>query len=829
VIAIEQLENAARVIGYRAEALIRDYLFADVLEEATPTRVAAVVGFTSTPPSYRSAAFAAVEGDGREPRDLAREVRALGAPLLFVVEGDRVGVWQVRSTEPPSLLDQVGVDDLVALFTRNEAQWRPDAIHRAKAVAPEPGRVQLDFVDAGLLIAIEGEIHSKLDRLLTETLDLVRNTRHGRDLDAPTLFRVVFRMLAAKVLQDRGHPHAATWNRSDLRSVLKGIEDYYRLGSLSTAINPLVPLLFAPAWAHLLRGINFSNISSDDLAFIYENTLVTEVARRRLGTHSTPSQLAEYVVRRLDLGRYDPQDLRIYEPFVGAGVFLVSALRNLRALLPADWTDEERHVFLVDRLAGDELDVFACEVATLSLILADYPNHNGWHIGQANLFEDGVLAARMATANVVVCNPPFQAFSTEERTLYPAAAASTHSKAIAALEAALDAEPYALGFVLPRSFLVEQQFERQRARIAELYADIELVKLPDRIFGASHTESAAIIARKRRDGDVGPARICCTEVAERDRHRFLKTGHVTVTREETRPFDVARTGELWIPSLAPVWHWCTSYPKLGELLSVTRGLEWNYAQDEAYSMVEKPGYRPGYARAEQLEQFTPPQPVWLDFCRDHIRCAAGHDWDGPKLVANAVRISRAGWCLATSLDTDAMLCSQQFFALRPRGDLPIATLKALVAVLNGPVVNAYIAVHSPKRGLRAEVVARAPLPPILPTSLGPLIDELTSLLRAPDEPQAALDALDLLDRIDAEVTGAYELPYRLERSLLDYFAGARRSLALPWQHWDDRYPGAGLSLSERVAQGPGASHNWAAAVFRPLPEPELALFRAYIG
>lgn len=829
MIGIDDLENAARAIGYRAEALIRDYPFADVLEEGNPTRVAAVVGFTSTPPSYRSAAFAAVSGEGRQPNDLARELRALGAPLLFVIEGDAVGVWQIRASGPPSRIDQAQVNDLTALFSRNEASWRPDAIHRAKAAAPEHGALQLDFVDAGLLIAIEGEIHVKLDRLLTETLDLVRKTRQGRDLDPPVLFRIVFRMLAAKVLQDRGHPRASTWSRDDLGSVLTGIEGYYRLGSLSETANPLLRPLFAPAWAHLRDGINFCNISSDDLAFVYENTLVTEIARKRLGTHSTPSQLAEYIVRRLDLGRHDPATLHIYEPFVGAGVFLVSALRNLRALLPADWSDETRHAFLVDRLSGDELDLFACEVATLSLILADYPNHNGWHIGKADLFESGALAKRMAAAEIIVCNPPFGAFTADERVTYPDIASATHSKAIAALDAALDAEPKALGFVLPRSFLVERQFAKQRARLAALYAEIELVKLPDRIFGASHTESAAVIARSRRDGDPRPAIVRSTEVAERDRHLFLKTGHVTVSREEERSLDEVRDGDLWIPPLTPVWHHCATFPKLGDMLSVRRGLEWNYPQDEAYSPVERPGFRLGYARAEQLTQFLPPEPVWLDFRRDHIRCAAGHDWAGPKLVANAVRISRAGWCFGVSLDTRAMLCSQQFFALRPCQALSLDMLKSLVAILNGPIVNAYISAHSPKRGLRAEVVARAPLPQVIPTTLAPLFDEFVTLLNEPPSPFASDRGLALLDRIDAAVVEAYELPYRLERDMLDYFTGARRAVAMGWQPWDERFPTAGLSLAERVAIGRGAWRNWAAEVFRPLPPSELALFRDYIG
>ena len=136
----------------------------------------------------------------------------------------------------------------------------------------------------------------------------------------------------------------------------------------------------------LRAAINFRNISSDSLAFVYENTLVTADTRKRFGTHSTPRQVAEYVVNKLNLGRFAPEDITIYEPFAGAGMFLVAALRHLRDLLPDTLTGEARHEFLVKRISGAELDSFACEVATLSLILADYPTANGWKIRASSCF-----------------------------------------------------------------------------------------------------------------------------------------------------------------------------------------------------------------------------------------------------------------------------------------------------------------------------------------------------------------------------------------------------------------------------------------------------------
>ena len=222
---------------------------------------------------------------------------------------------------------------------------------------------------------------------------------------------------------------------------------------------------------------------------------------------------------RLELHRFAPETLTIYEPFAGAGVFLVSALRHLRDLLPVEWSDLERHQFLVQHLAGDEYDTFACEVATLSLILADYPNQNGWHIHERDLFADGVLTDRLQGQAVILCNPPFEAFNQTDRDTY-ALARQTYSKPVAVLDAALAARPLALAFVLPRPFIQDRQFAEQRRQIEVLYGSVELVELPDRIFGAAVIESALLIARNLRPTQIDTIGLLSTEVADRDRPRL---------------------------------------------------------------------------------------------------------------------------------------------------------------------------------------------------------------------------------------------------------------------------------------------------------------------
>ncbi|MEQ9448202.1 MAG: SAM-dependent DNA methyltransferase, partial [Rhodospirillaceae bacterium] len=83
--AIDHIAKAARDTGYRSEAIVIDYSFADVLAENNPTRTVQLAAFTRTPPSYRSAALAVVHGEGRKAIEVVSQHRALGAPLLFVV------------------------------------------------------------------------------------------------------------------------------------------------------------------------------------------------------------------------------------------------------------------------------------------------------------------------------------------------------------------------------------------------------------------------------------------------------------------------------------------------------------------------------------------------------------------------------------------------------------------------------------------------------------------------------------------------------------------------------------------------------------------------
>jgi hypothetical protein len=212
-------------------------------------------------------------------------------------------------------------------------------------------------------------------------------------------------------------------------------------------------------WDRFRNGLNFQNISVDDLAFIYENTLIQEETRRQLGIHSTPPVIAELMVDHLPFESLPLTERRVLEPFAGNGVFLVAALRRLRELLPVTWTDEQRHAYLRERLTAVEIDTFAAEVCRLrlSLTLADYPNPNGWEIISQDIFDSDVLKRRLRTSQIVLCNPPFEDFTTKERQRYGNKIASVH-KPQELLRRVLENPPAMFGLVLPKSTIIGDRY-----------------------------------------------------------------------------------------------------------------------------------------------------------------------------------------------------------------------------------------------------------------------------------------------------------------------------------------------------------------------------------
>ena len=821
--ALASIEKELQQLGYSAATLHRSYSFADVLGNQAETRTVVLAAFTQAPESFRSAAFGVVQNE-RDSSAAVMANRALGAPIFFSIDSDDVGVWSVGARDAPRLLERVKPDQIPNLFHRYRERWTPQALYRAKAIGIGRDPVQSDFIDLGLLPAIEHEVQVKLHQAMTDALELLLSGDVDQEREKAA-FRLTFRLLAAKILMDRGHPAASDWDTGDVEGVLNGIQAYYGLGLLGEDVAAVSLDSAAAAWARLGKAITLRNISSDSLAFVYENTLVTADTRKMFGTHSTPRPIAEYVLSRIDLSRYATEDIRIAEPFAGAGIFLVAALRELRDQLPPDWSAERRHQFLVDRMAGAELDVFACEVAALSLILADYPNANGWRIRSADLFEEGALETFLSGATVILCNPPFEDFSASERLEYPAAFAVSPSKAMVALHAAIDAAPDAIGFVLPRGVLQQTKYRRLRERLAAAYGRVEFTSLPDRIFEKASYPCALVIATDRRP-EVAleePVRLSSRTVSDADREQFFAEGKVTSARQAFRP---APDGELWISELAAVWSYLEDAPRLGNFAEISRGLQWHSQREgvltEPGSMRERGVYKP----SDSLIPFQLVNSVWLNTNpeKNYRQGPLGKPWNATKVLINNQRTSRGPWRLVAAADESGLLASQQFTGIWPTSHF---NARELSAILNGPVSNAFVTEHSTDHDFTNKMLTTLPLPRKLDThALNAAVTEYEAALH--EKLHAVLSGFDydaqlnqLLVRIDALVLQGYDLPPRLERQLFDFFEGRKRPVLHNFQGWLPKDLKGYVPLHEWLTRDTKANRGaWVLDVFKPAPAEE---------
>lgn len=830
------LRTSLTRLGYRAADVYPDFRFAAVDLPARPVREVDAAAFLDGPASYRTAALGIVRtAVGETSRDTAEAARSLGAPFLVIIEGDQASIWTYTSNGATQL-ESTSASQWQTLLA-DRATFGPGPIRQLKAL-----QLREDTQSTGLLFdprtlyAIQANTQVALDDMLAKFLahfDGERVTAGQLSLQThyAVLFPLVFRLLAGKILIDRADSRVASIDTADPRQVVASVEALYSLPAQQLQWTKIRMAQLASAWQTLRDGLFVRNVAADDLAFVYENTLITPETRKAFGTHSTPYSAADYVIRSLRLpDGHAASRLRVYEPFAGACVFLTAALRRFKELIPQSWSVAKVHEHLVSHFVASEIDPFACEIARLALILADYPNHNGWRITQEDLFESGRLAERVSQCDVLLSNPPFENFEESLSGL------SIH-KPVVLLDAILKTPPAFVGVVMPPGFSTHKVYREHIRRICEIYGDVEVMQLPEGIFRHASIGAEILIAQCRREEAAGNANGLDKTTLRKSAVRRVDWSRFTQTLQSSSS-DVVQVNPRTSPGLTAlrplrrVWDYLDESPVLGSIAELHKGLEWNIDQSEASRSKPAPGFQRGLHRAgESLTQFEVRQTVFLNTRESSLRRGAiNYHWSLPKIICNAARTSRGPWRLAAAVDLDGLVASQQFFGIWLRGSAEASlSLVELCAILNSPVANAFSYVHDEERRLRVDVMRQIPLPQgRISREIENLVAEYVAASEGDDGPlfsSRPKSAQALLMEIDALVLKAYDLPPKLERELLRFMGEGQR----PSRAHFGGYPGTGsedgaISLHKRLTMSTADMRTAWRTLSEPLPERVAAVF-----
>lgn len=786
-------------LGYRADDVHPAYRFAAVETATRDVRDVSMAAFLDGPASYKTAALAVVqtEGVGNTQEEVVAR-RSLGAPYLIVLGKEKASAW-TYTLNGPSKIDESAIADWKSLIDNQQALFGANAVRQLKLLRVRNENQVWSLFDPATLRAIQADTQSAVFELLEEFLDQFQSNSDGElslEDDYRTLFPMTFRLLAAKILVDREDARFSSVDVHDVKATLAAIEQLYGLSPLQVRWNAARQVQVSKAWTDLRAGLYVRNIAADDLAFVYEHTLITPEIREKYGTHSTPSCVADYVVRSFNLPDGDEaQKLVVYEPFAGSCVFLTAALRRFKELLPTDWSPKQIHAHLVKHFKASEVDSFACEIARLALILADYPNHNGWRIENEDLFAGDLLLERSKSASIVVCNPPFEDF---------VELPDGHSihKPISALETILKAQPQYLGIVMPPGLSTHKKYGAVLDSLMKQYGDVEVLVLPEGAFRQAAVGAEVLIAQQPRttSGIQPTTRLTHSHVQRTDWSKFEHT--LRPSSQETHIIDPQRApGLIGLRPLRDIWEELSSGKRLNSLVEIHRGLEWTYDQSQASRLNSAPGFRPGLHRYSDggFTQFRVTHTVHLDCRREFLRGnAINHPWHLPKLICNSIRTSRGPWRLAASVDLSGLVASQQFLGmwLHTQGEAGHTDLQALCAIINSPIANAFSFCHDGAKGMRIATMGQIPLPrqPVA-GSLYELVDEYQRVVgnteSGPLFENHTRSAATILMDIDAQVLAAYDLPPKLERALLRFMRDGDR----PCSHVFPHYPGSEQSAA----------------------------------
>lgn len=776
---LQPLVNGFKRIGYSDQLVQEDYEYADILAHVGEykTKTIPLAVFSQTPFSYKTASFGVIISNGRSGHESVQECRSLGAPQIIEVATNEVRRWRVSLHDDPVCLGTGNLDDLHELFDSNREEWAPGRVLTAKSDTSR----QLDFVDLGLLPALDNEVRKKINNLLEDSIGLaIRTLEPGKGLsddEHPLLFRLVFRLIASKILLDRKHPALGAVHDSE--SAIREAEKFC-FGDREP--EPVLKDIETQTkvWNHIRDAFHFQNLSVNALAYVYENTLVTDKTRRELSIHSTPPEIAEYIVRRLPIEKLEPDERRVFEPFSGHSVFLVAAMQRLKDLLPGDMASEERHKYLVRMLNGIEIDSFAREVALLSLMMSDYPNSNGWNLHGGDAFTSPQFELELSKANIVLCNPPFEEFSRHDR--LSNGGAGSKWKAAEALDRVLQSPPKLLGFVMPRAFISSDDYRGLQEKLGSTYASIEVISLPDNVFQNSGVETVLLLCSGKYRGAVS---LRTVRVSKSELQDFYAGRTPSSLDERSVAVGNELTNVLWIPPIKEVWEATTGMCELGDFITIRTGIRYNVnlAKDRTrvFSAHEKSGFRLGIEMVhDSMEPYVAAATGFLNMDPALMTTSTEHFlWDKPKLIINAIRRSRGVWKVTSAVDHCGFVFSRNLYGIWPEENLK---LEVIAAILNGPVGNGFL--HSQEKGrhIRITDLRKVPVPEFTDGQQQGIVslvqqyinDRKLWLQAGQDSKNFHKHCLELLKAIDAEVLKAYHLEPRLERMLLDSFNDQNR-------------------------------------------------------
>jgi hypothetical protein len=234
--------------------------------------------------------------------------------------------------------------------------------------------------------------------------------------------------------------------------------------------------------------------------------------------------------------------------------------------------------------------------------------------------------------------------------------------------------------------------------------------------------------------------------------------------------------------LQRIWDELASYPRLGDIADIQRGIEyrvWLKENEEIlFSAVPREGFMKGLrSLTDDFEPYLARSSFYLNMDSalqwGEINASA---WKRPKVIANAHALWSDRWLMAAAVDERGLVCTHHFHVLWPTDTVPIEVIAAL---LNGPVANAFLSINRSSRHNHVRMLQHIPIPQFKPWQFHQIVSLVREYMATRErwraEPEYAEylagSCKGILRQLQEELLGLYNLSMEAEKELITYLAG----------------------------------------------------------
>lgn len=792
-----QVSDAFNFIGYEKNNILENYAFNNFYSSDLKNAYTDLAVFARQPYDYRSSCFAVIlNKNERNYSQSVKELRALGSPHIFLIENGQTQRWK-NNSDKVEYIENIPTNNLSKFIKSNLKIWKPSVILRQKNGFEPPPHDQLHlFVDPGLLPALEHEASRKIDSLIKLVLYDVENEtmKLKAKVDPKLIFRIVFKLLTAKLLFDREIKTSPLIDFSNFQSTLQAVINYYNKPDLLIDSKQIPRTILESITKKIGESISLKNLSVDTLTYIYENTFVSPTTRKELGIHSTPSYVAEYILNQLPVDSINYDKWKFFDPTCGHGIFLIAAMRRMRDLLPENWSGPRRHKFFINHLSGSDIDPFSIEVAEMCLTLADFPEANGWNLNKLDIFKGNVLEKTCLNTTFLIGNPPFENMVVNN---------VEKPKPSVLLNRSLGYLPKnaCIGLVLPNSFLDGSDYKRDREMFLKSYNLISVTNLPSNTFAHSSSETSIVIAKKSEHSAKNIYSF--REVNKNDLEKFKKELMISWQDEiEQDTILKEKNYTIKIPLYRPIWEILKNLPTIDSIAKIAIGVQHESSKvspSKDYSETKISNTVSAITSSEDsISTFivTKTRYIPSDKCTRR-RNAWEYDWSKEKVVLPCNRISSGPWKYCAAIDYEGRHVTRNFYAVWQLNQS--YSIELICALLNSPIATAFVYTHSTERNITKRVYNKIPIPIGIESNseeIKKLVIEYIDSINSLDYDKAR----QLLLIIDSIILDSYQLSPKLQRHILDLFSGYKRPVPFLFERYFEKNDDSWIPLKIKISE-----------------------------